>query len=215
MTISLTGFMGCGKSSVGRRLSALLCWSYADLDAVIEGKAGRSIPEIFASEGEASFRQMELDSLKDLVSYPMPPEGCRKPCYPSGRRGRGPSLAMGGIVSGTPPEASEPGNMILSLGGGTIMTPECAELVHGHTLCIYLRASVETLVKHLEGEAEGRPMLASGGDEGFSPSDALRKKITELMALRSETYEKTAHIIIDTDGKSIDMISDEILNKIR
>ena len=95
------------------------------------------------------------------------------------------------------------------------MTPECAELVHGHTLCIYLRASVETLVKHLEGEAEGRPMLASGGDEGISPSEALRKRINELMALRSETYEKTAHIIIDTDGKSIDMISDEILNKIR
>jgi shikimate kinase len=58
-------------------------------------------------------------------------------------------------------------------------------------------------------------MLTSGGDEGISPSDALRKRITELMALRSETYEKTAHIIIDTDGKSIDMISDEILNKIR
>ena len=195
--------MGCGKSSVGRRLSALLSCSYADLDAIIEENAGRPIPEIFSSEGEAAFRQMELDALKDLVS--------------DHADAMGPSLCdqRGSTVSGTPPEASEPGNMILSLGGGTIMTPECAELVHGHTLCIYLRASVETLVKHLEGEAEGRPMLAAGGDEGISPSDALRKRITELMALRSETYEKTAHIIIDTDGKSIDMISDEILNKIR
>ena len=195
--------MGCGKSSVGRRLSALLCWSYADLDAVIEGKAGCSIPEIFSSEGEAAFRQMELDALKDLVS--------------DHADAMGPSLCgqRGSTVSDTPPETSEPGNMILSLGGGTIMTPECAELVHGHTLCIYLRASVETLVKHLEGEAEGRPMLAAGGDEDTSPSEVLRKRITELMALRSETYEKTAHIIIDTDGKSIDMISDEILNKIR
>ena len=203
MTISLTGFMGCGKSSVGRKLSALLCWSYADLDAVIEGKAGCSIPEIFSSEGEAAFRQMELDALKDLVS--------------DHADAMGPSLCgqRGSTVSDTSPETSEPGKMILSLGGGTVMTPECAELVHGHTLCIYLRASVETLVKHLEGEAEGRPMLTSGGDEGISPSDALRKRITELMALRSETYEKTAHIIIDTDGKSIDMISDEILNKIR
>ena len=93
--------MGCGKSSVGRKLSALLCWSYADLDAIIEKAAGRTIPEIFTSEGEAAFRQMELDALKDLVSDhadAMSPEGCRKPCYPSGRRGRGPSLAMGGIV---------------------------------------------------------------------------------------------------------------------
>ena len=210
--------MGCGKSSVGKRLSALLCWSYADLDAIIEKAAGRTIPEIFTSEGEAAFRQMELDALKGLVSDhadPMSPKGCRKQSLPS--QAMGPSLCgqRGSTVSDTPSEASEPGNMILSLGGGTIMTPECAELVHGHTLCIYLRASVETLVKHLEGEAEGRPMLASGGDEGISPSDALRKRITELMALRSETYEKTAHIIIDTDGKSIDMISDEILNKIR
>ena len=195
--------MGCGKSSVGRKLSALLCWSYADLDAVSEDKAGRSIPEIFSSEGEGAFRQMELDALKDLVS--------------DHADAMGPSLCgqRGSTVSDTPSEASEPGKMILSLGGGTIMTPECAELIHEQTLCIYLRASVETLVKHLEGEAEGRPMLASGGDEGISPSDALRKRISELMALRSETYEKTAHIIIDTDGKSIDMISDEILNKIR
>ena len=195
--------MGCGKSSVGRRLSALLCWSYADLDAIIEKAAGRTIPEIFTSEGEATFRQMELDALKDLVS--------------DHADAMGPSLCgqRGSTVSDTSPETSEPGNMILSLGGGTIMTPECAELVHGHTLCIYLRASVETLVKHLEGEAEGRPMLAAGGDEDTSPSDALRKRISELMALRSATYEKTAHIIIDTDGKSIDMISDEILNKIR
>ena len=195
--------MGCGKSSVGRRLSALLCWSYADLDAIIEKAAGHTIPEIFTSEGEAAFRQMELDALKDLVS--------------DHADAMGPSLCgqRGSTVSDTSPETSEPGKMILSLGGGTVMTPECAELVHGHTLCIYLRASVETLVKHLEGEAEGRPMLAAGGDEGISPSDALRKRITELMALRSETYEKTAHIIIDTDGKSIDMISDEILNKIR
>ena len=207
--------MGCGKSSVGRRLSALLSCSYADLDSVIKDKAGRSIPEIFASDGEAAFRQMELDSLKDLVSNPMSPEGCRKQSLPS--QAMGPALCgqRGSTVSDTPPETSEPGKMILSLGGGTIMTPECAELIHEQTLCIYLRASVETLVKHLEGEAEGRPMLASGGDEGISPSDALRKRITELMALRSETYEKTAHIIIDTDGKSIDMISDEILNKIR
>ena len=157
--------MGCGKSSVGRKLSALLCWSYADLDAVIEGKAGCSIPEIFSSEGEAAFRQMELDALKDLVS--------------DHADAMGPSLCgqRGSTVSDTPPEASEPGKMILSLGGGTVMTPECAELVHGQTLCIYLRASVETLVKHLESEAEGRPMLASGGDEGISPSDACAKEL--------------------------------------
>ena len=81
------------------------------------------------------------------------------------------------------------------------MTPECAELVHEKTVCIYLRASIDTLVRNLSDEAEGRPMLS--GD--------LRPRIEELMSLRSSTYEKTAHIIIDTDGKSIEAVASDIL----
>ena len=83
------------------------------------------------------------------------------------------------------------------------MTPSCAELVHEKTVCIYLRASVETLLDHLSGEADERPMLEGG---------SLRSRIEELMTLRSSTYEKTAHIIIDTDGKSIDSICQEIIS---
>ena len=107
-------------------------------------------------------------------------------------------------------------NMILALGGGTVMTPECAELVHEHTLCIYLRASLDTLLTHLAGESEGRPML-SGGRHSERPKgdeeSALRSRIEELMTQRSATYEKTAHVIIDTDGKSIELIAEEILQK--
>ena len=83
------------------------------------------------------------------------------------------------------------------------MTPACAELVREKTVCIYLRASVETLLDHLSGEADGRPMLEGG---------SLRSRIEELMTLRSSTYEKTAHIIIDTDGKTIDSICQEIIS---
>ena len=50
--------MGCGKSSVGRRLSELLCCRFMDLDEVIEKAEGRTIPEIFASDGEGAFRRM-------------------------------------------------------------------------------------------------------------------------------------------------------------
>ena len=81
------------------------------------------------------------------------------------------------------------------------MTKECAEIVNEKTVCIYLRASVDTLVSHLENESEGRPMLA-GGD--------IRYRVTELMNLRASTYENTAHIIIDTDGKSVEDICIEI-----
>ena len=84
------------------------------------------------------------------------------------------------------------------------MTKECEEIVRGETVCVYLKASVETLLKHLEGEAEGRPMLQAEGSSG------LRERIENLMAIRSATYERTAHIIIDTDGKSINEIAMEI-----
>ncbi len=193
--------MGCGKSCVGRKLSELLCCRFMDLDSLIEEREGRSIPEIFASDGEAAFRLMELESIRTILDD-FCRVGLRKPCYPSGRRGRGPSLAMGGIVSVASP-GRNPGNemLILALGGGTVMTPECAELVHDNTLCIYLRASLEILVAHLESEASSRPLLSG---------TTLKDRISELMALRSSTYEKTAHVIIDTDGRSIESIAQEI-----
>ena len=97
-------------------------------------------------------------------------------------------------------------DMVLALGGGAVMTAECAEIVHSDTICIYLKASVETLMEHLSGQTDGRPML---GD-----SD-LRTRIEDLMALRSDTYEKTAHIIIDTDGKPIEAVASEIISIIR
>ena len=60
--------MGCGKSSVGRKLSQLLCCPFMDLDEMIEDEAGKSIPEIFAEVGERGFRQMELRVLSSVLS---------------------------------------------------------------------------------------------------------------------------------------------------
>ena len=185
MIISLIGFMGCGKSSVGRRLSQLLCCPFMDLDDVIVESAGRSIPEIFATEGESAFRRMELETLKEILSTSE-----SRQCAPIENLDCHSERSEGSI------------NLVLALGGGTVMTKECAEIVKEQTCCIYLRASIDTLERHLSGEADGRPMLK--GDE-------LRERITELMAQRSETYEKTAHIIIDIDGRSIDSIASEII----
>lgn len=63
----LTGFMGSGKSSVGRRLAARLGWGFVDLDEVIEARWGCSIPQIFATEGEASFRAAERTLFQGLL----------------------------------------------------------------------------------------------------------------------------------------------------
>lgn len=64
----LTGFMGSGKTTVGRLLAARLGWRFADLDDSIEELLGRSVPQIFAEQGEAAFRAAELDALRELLA---------------------------------------------------------------------------------------------------------------------------------------------------
>jgi shikimate kinase len=64
--IYLTGFMGSGKTTIGRALSEKLGIPVIDTDEWIENKVGKSIPAIFADEGEQRFRQYELEILKQL-----------------------------------------------------------------------------------------------------------------------------------------------------
>ncbi len=66
-SISLIGFMGSGKSSVGKEISKLLPgMEYIDLDDYIEAMTGMSIPEIFEKQGEAAFRAMEQEALENI-----------------------------------------------------------------------------------------------------------------------------------------------------
>jgi len=60
----LLGFMGAGKTSVGRRLAELLGWTFIDLDLEIEKREGMPISEIFRLRGEARFRVLELQELQ-------------------------------------------------------------------------------------------------------------------------------------------------------
>jgi shikimate kinase len=174
--------MGCGKSSVGKRLSELLCCRFMDLDAEIVARAGRSIAEIFAVDGESEFRRIEKEVLREILDTSS--------------------------------------SSVLALGGGAVMTEGSEELVHEKTLCVYLKASVETLIEHLSGQTSGRPLLKAGasgdnGKENDDANDALRKRIMDLMSKRAATYERTAHIIIETDGKSIDEVAQEIVKRLQ
>ncbi len=233
--------MGCGKSSVGRKLSQLLCCPFMDLDSVIEERTGRSIPEIFANDGEAAFRRIELDMLRNILEEV---ERQSAPLAPSHFVGPGRSCCRRLLaakvhwticpVAHDPyagvrkcqfrASASQPisTQIVLSLGGGTVMTPECAELIREKTLCIYLRTSVDALVCRLALEAEGRPLLnpaSHPGDDGNnSPNESaalLRSRIESLMSRRASTYEATAHMTIDTDDLSIDEIAQTLATKVK
>ncbi len=65
--IYLVGFMGSGKSSVGRLLAEKLEWGFVDLDHRIEDRAGVSIRRIFTQSGERRFRSLECDALRDVA----------------------------------------------------------------------------------------------------------------------------------------------------
>ena len=232
--------MGCGKSSVGKVLSARLDCPFTDLDAAIVERIGCTIPEFFARHGEAAFRTLESDVLSATLSRhtltghslpghtpsPLTPgnEGiCRStaghtpsPLTPGNeglcRSGRG------GVPGGTAPAISA----VLALGGGTVMTPDCAHMVQERTRCIYLRATVNTLVQRLRNEAAGRPMLRTRTPDTCNgstqmPADAdiaLRERISSLLAQRSATYESVAHHSIDVDGLSIEDVARSILSTI-
>ena len=221
--------MGCGKSSVGRKLSQLLCCRFIDLDEVVEARAGKSVSEIFEEDGEAAFRSLELESLKGILCEesarqwtPLAPSHFVGPSpYAGVRKCQFRPIALPNSETHVSDMLSQKifeGDtaVVLALGGGTVMTPECADMVRENTCCIYLRASVNTLLERLSSNTSNRPLLTrdphaalQGAQRRGNPS--LHSRIDELMSQRSSTYEKTANIIIDTDGKSIEQICSEIV----
>lgn len=68
--IYLIGFMGSGKTTVGRRLSTASGWPMVDMDKYIEDTVGQSIAEIFESGGEARFRELEREALLKISAEP-------------------------------------------------------------------------------------------------------------------------------------------------
>lgn len=209
--------MGCGKSSVGRELSRLLSLPFVDLDDYIEEREGRSIRDIFESDGEAAFRKMELEALTEILFQESSSE---------------PSQDAAGEPGEDSPRTDYPQakEMILALGGGTLTTPECAELVAEHTFCIYLKTSADELFRRLESESTNRPMLNSntatsdathqnvpvGSSEGTPQNSSdthrqqLHQRIVQLLSQREPIYEATSRHTISTDDLSIPKIAEKI-----
>lgn len=67
MVISLTGFMGCGKSTAGCALAEVLGAEFIDLDDYIVSREGMTIPDIFAKYGESGFRKIEKECLLTIL----------------------------------------------------------------------------------------------------------------------------------------------------
>jgi len=134
--IILIGFMGAGKTTIGIKLSYALHTPMEDTDKMIEAKQGRSISDIFASDGEEAFRRMETDLLEDLLARKkQKEEDIRK-----------------GIRKNTG------ASYILSVGGGLPLREENRALLKKIGKVIYLRAKPETIFERIKNDTS-RPLL--------------------------------------------------------
>lgn len=64
--VTLVGFMGTGKSTVGQQVATLLHFNFLDTDVMVEQRVGKTIPQIFAEDGEPAFRQFEQEAVAKL-----------------------------------------------------------------------------------------------------------------------------------------------------
>src|SRR5690349_8405249 len=83
MKIFLIGFMGCGKSTMGKKLAVKLGYDFIDLDHQIEKNLGTTITAYFAENGEEAFRKLESETLKnfDYPSNSIIATGGGAPCF--------------------------------------------------------------------------------------------------------------------------------------
>lgn len=207
----MIGFMGCGKSSVGKELAALLPeWCLIDLDTYIEEKQGKSIPEIFNEYGETAFRRMELEALKVIFSDASRPraiislgggtvtsEECRRlirshtECFYL----RATTDTLLGNLEGH--SAGRPMLTSTSSPVSDSVQPAGSKTVSG---------AVETHCHTPNPAASASPATVGI----FTEREALRQRIEALMRTRSPQYLATAHHIIDIDGQTFAEIAAQV-----
>lgn len=160
--VILIGFMGSGKSSVGRMLANKLEREFIDMDDEIEVGEKKTINDIFNEYGEEHFRELETSYLEKL---------------------------------------SIQKNKIISTGGGVVLKPENIEILNRIGTVVFLHAPYEQLLENLQGDTL-RPLIQK---------DNAKEIILNLLTKREPIYFNAASMIIQTKGKQVVEIADEII----
>jgi len=168
----LTGFMGSGKSSVGRELANMLQNPFIDLDEYIEKQTGLTITEIFTRQGEGDFRRLETRFLQEVLHCPP---------------------------------------LIVSTGGGTIISEENRRLMQASGYVVFLDASWETLTERTAASCS-RPLLQSP-EKTATDNRFRQQKIKDLLNKRKPLYEK-CHLKITTDNLSVSQVARTIIRQL-
>ncbi len=158
----LIGYMGSGRSTIGKQLAKKYQYDFLDTDEWIEHENGMTIKELFASKGENYFRNLETQA---LISF-----------------------------------QNQIGHTILSTGGGMALSATNARLLRNLGIVIFLKVSKEVVIQRLQGDTT-RPLL-QGED--------FEKNIEQMLEQRDPLYASAANYVIDTDGKTIEEVIEEI-----
>jgi len=163
INIALIGFMGSGKTTVGRLLAIKLGMKFIDLDEVIKDRLGMEITEIFSNYGESYFRDVESQVVKEVFT---------------------------GVD-----------NSVIACGGGVVLRDDNVRIINQNSVVVYLRISPYEAYSRLLS-CRDRPLL--------NVSNRL-EVINQLMRVREPLYLRTAHIVVDVDGRTPEDVVEEII----
>ena len=148
--IILVGYMGSGKTTIGKALSKETGMMFYDLDWYIESRMHKTVSQIFAERGEEAFRKMEYNMLHEVAEFE---------------------------------------DVIISCGGGTPCFFDNMDYLSQQGDVVYLKASPDTLYKHLLMAKVERPLLKD------KTQDELIDYITTHLAEREPYYQKAHHVL--------------------
>ncbi|HEY3241076.1 MAG TPA: shikimate kinase [Acidimicrobiia bacterium] len=165
----LIGMMGVGKSSVGRRIALRLGRPFVDTDKLVEERAGKSVPEIFAEDGEPAFRVLESEAVRNSLD----------------------------------PETWA----VIAFGGGAVLDPANRDRARDASLVVWLQAPPWELARRVSASQRrsggvARPLLVAGSPEAT---------LEAIAAEREDSYRATAHVLIDTTGRSPSQVATAVL----
>jgi len=164
--IYLIGFMGTGKSSVGKLLAEDLGGEFKDTDQMVVDKTGRQIADIFEDDSEEDFRALETEVLREIT---------------------------------------EEENLVVSTGGGIVITRGNLEMMKQTGIVVTLIADANTILERIEGDDTCRPLL-----EVAEPFEEIKR----LLFDRASFYIN-AHHIVDTSDITPREAADKILEMVK
>lgn len=177
----LVGFMGCGKTTLGQALATSMGIPFSDLDDEICRRAGAdSVNEIFARQGEATFRVLETETLRSIVQASTD-DGTRLKA--------GTSVASKPGTTDTDSQAAP--SVIIACGGGTPCYADNMDVMLQGGTVVWLDADENCLVRRLTIYGDSRPLVRN------LDSEQLRRYVHQTLAQRSDSYGR-AHARFDS-----------------